>query len=183
MSTENPDIRGKMEESRDNFKKLELLIPGLRGYRQREDVRVADELLRNQMADRLDCARASLESLRRKVVGAGDYSSLGQVGSAISQLQALSGEVRHAQQGYSGFVAPIKIDQSKLEELYSYDYSFVSAVVNLEAAAGKLDSTYDPASSSALLGGLSELAKMISDARAKWSIRLEAVEGILVQGS
>ena len=98
-------------------------------------------------------------------------------------MQALSGEVRHAQQGYSGFVAPIKIDQSKLEELYSYDYSFVSAVVNLEAAAGKLDSTYDPASSSTLLGGLSELAKMISDARAKWSTRLEAVEGILIQGS
>ncbi|PSN94410.1 hypothetical protein B9Q06_09325 [Candidatus Marsarchaeota G2 archaeon ECH_B_2] len=71
MSTENPDIKGKVEESRDNFKKLELLIPGLRGYRQREDVRVADELLRNQMADRLDRARASLESLRRKVVGAG----------------------------------------------------------------------------------------------------------------
>ncbi len=159
------------------------MIPGLRGYRQREDVRVADELLRNQMADRLDHARASLESLRRKVAVAGDYSSLGQVGSAISQLQALSGEVRHAQQGYSGFVAPIKIDQSKLEELYGYDYSFVSAVVNLEAAAGKLDSTYDPTSSSALLGGLSELVKMISYAREKWSTRLEAVEGILIQGS
>ncbi|PSN82637.1 hypothetical protein B9Q13_00740 [Candidatus Marsarchaeota G2 archaeon ECH_B_SAG-G16] len=95
MSAENPDIKGKVEGESDSIKKLELLIPGLRGYRQKEDVRVANELLRNQMADTLDRTRQNLESLRKKAQWLA--TMLSQIASFVSQLQALSGEVRHAQ--------------------------------------------------------------------------------------
>ena len=50
MDTTNPDIRNQVDDSRGVLKRLQLLIPGFRGYRQLEDLRVADALLRKQVA-------------------------------------------------------------------------------------------------------------------------------------
>ncbi len=76
-----PDIRQQVEASRGALKKLQLLIPGLRGYRQKEDIRVSDELLRNQVADRLDRARANLNILRKQMVSNNDLTNLGGLAS------------------------------------------------------------------------------------------------------
>lgn len=182
MSGNDPDIKGTVEENRDTLKKLEMIVPGLRGYREREDVRVADEILRNQMADRLDRARESLELLRKRVALSGDYTDLGSLGSLIAQLQGLSGEVRHAAQGYSGFVAAVKVDQAKLDALYDHDYSFVSSVLGLQSECEKLLQSYNPGAPGSLQTGLLSVSDMVNDVRKKWSVRLEAIEGIAVGG-
>ena len=132
MSQDNPDIRQQVEANRGAMKKLQLLIPGLRGYRTKEDIRVSDELLRNQVADRLDRVKGNLEQLRKQMAASSDFTNLTTVGSLISQVQTLSGEVRHAAQGYAGWVAPITINEDKLNKLYEYDYSFVSGILQLD---------------------------------------------------
>ena len=178
LSQGNPDIRQQVEASRGPLKKLQLLIPGLRGYRKLEDIRVSDELLRNQVADRLDRVKGSLEQLRKQVVSSNDLTNLTTVGSLISQTQALSGEVRHAQQGYSGWVAPIAISEDKLNKLYEYDYDFVSAVFQLADAAGKL--TYDATAPNSVQASAAQISKTLNDIRQKWSTRIEAIEGIAI---
>ena len=47
------DLRNKVEDDRGLLKKIQLAIPGFRGYRQKEDLRIADSLLRIQIADLL----------------------------------------------------------------------------------------------------------------------------------
>jgi hypothetical protein len=182
MSENDPDIKGTVEQNRDTLKKLQMAVPGLRGYREREDMRVADEILRNQMADRLDRARENLELLRKRVALSGDYTDLVALGSLIAQIQALSGEVRHAAQGYSGFVAAVKVDETKLEALYNYDYSFVSAVLELQSSCEKLLQSYNPAVAGSLQAGLLSLSETVGDVKKKWSTRLEAIEGIAIGG-
>ena len=181
MSQENPDIRQQVEDNRGLSKKLQLLIPGLRGYRSKEDIRVSDELLRNQVADRLDRVKGNLELLRKQVATSGDLNNLTNIGSLISQVQALSGEVRHAAQGYAGWVAPIRIDEGKLNKLYDYDYSFVSEVFQLddETSPGKL--TYDSSSPNSIQASIGQFSKEVTDIRQKWSLRVEAIEGIAIQ--
>ncbi len=115
-----------MDASRGPQKNLELLIPGLRNYRKLDDIRVADDMLRNQVADKLNSAKANLEGIRKQMATAGDFTNLTNVGSLISQLQQMAGEVRHAEQGYSGWVASVTIDQNRLNQLYNYDYDFVA---------------------------------------------------------
>lgn len=178
MSQGNPDIRQEVEASRGPLKKLQLLIPGLRGYRKLEDIRVSDELLRNQTADKIDRARSNMEGLRKQVTASNDLNNLTNVGSVISQLQALGGEVRHAQQGYSGWVAPISIDEGKLNKLYEYDYAFVSEVSALVDATNKV--VYDPAAPNSIQAAVGQLANTVRDVRQKWSARMEAIEGIAV---
>ena len=178
MSQDNPDIRQQVEANRGAMKKLQLLIPGLRGYRTKEDIRVSDELLRNQVADRLDKTKANLDQLRKQMAAGGDFTNLTAIGSLIAQVQTLSGEVRHASQGYAGWVAPIQINEDKLNKLYEYDYSFVSAVFQMEQSTGSGSLVYDSTSPGAVQGTMSQLSKTLIDVRQKWSMRMETIEGI-----
>ena len=178
MSQGNPDIRQQVEENRGAMKKLELLIPGLRGYRSKEDLRVSDELLRNQVADKLDKVKDNLQQLRKQVSAANDLTNLGSVGSLMAQVQTLSGEVRHAAQGYAGWVAPIQVNEDKLNKLYDYDYSFVSSVFQLEQATAPGSLTYDSTSPNSIQSAISGFVRSVADIRQKWSQRIEAIEGI-----
>jgi hypothetical protein len=172
-----------VDASRGPQKNLELLIPGLRNYRKLDDLRVADGMLRNQVADKLLAAKANLEGIRKQMATAGDYSNLTNVGSLISQLQQIAGEVRHAEQGYSGWVASITIDQNRLNQLYNYDYDFVAAAFALGTATSSPNLTYDPANPASVMTGLARVGAAMSDFKSKWGVRMEAVKGILVKPS
>ena len=154
----------------------------MRGYRKLEDLRVSDQMLRNQVADRLDHAKENLQQLRKQVASANDFTNLTVAGSLVAQVQALSGEVRHAQQGYSGWVAPIAIDEDKLNKLYDYDCAFVSLVFQLDdsTAPGKLN--YDATAPNSIQALAGQLSRTAAEIRQKWSARMEAIEGIAVQG-
>ncbi|MHB8567773.1 MAG: hypothetical protein ACYC7D_07195 [Nitrososphaerales archaeon] len=180
-SDNNPDIRQQVDANRGTAKKLELLIPGLKGYRTKEDIRVSDELLRNQVANKLDQTKSNLENLRKQMVTGDDFTNLSSVGSLISQVQQLSGVVRHSQQGYSGFAATIQIDQNKLNSLYDYDYAFVSAAVSLLDATSSQKLIYDSTSPNSVQSLLMGIQSTLADFKGKWAVRLEAIENIMVK--
>jgi len=182
LSQDNPDIRKQVEASRGPQKHLELLIPGLSGYRKLEDIRVADNLLRHQVADRLDGVKSNLEAVRKQMASAGDYTNLTNAGSLIFRVQQLSGEVRHAEQGYSGFVATISMDQNRLNQLYDFDYDFVSAGFSLATLTSPPNLLYHPTSPASIHVSLSKVSSAVEDIKQKWSTRMEAVKGILVKG-
>lgn len=179
MASDNPDIRQEVDANRGVLKKLELMVPGLRGYRSKEDIRVSDNLLRNQVADKLDLAKSNLEALRKLIATGGDFNNLGSVGSLIAQIQQFSGEIRHAEQGYSGFGASFQIDEGKLNKLYNYDYDFINSAVQLANLTSTSSITYDPTNVGSLQQKLANLASMVRDFKQKWTIRMEAVENIV----
>ncbi len=178
MSSENPDIRQQVDANRGTLKKLELLVPGLRGYRNKEDIRVSDDLLRNQVADKIDLAKSNLESLRKQMANSGDFTNLGSIGSLVFQLQQFSGEIRHAQQGYSGFAATFQINEDKLNKLYDYDYDFVSSAMQLVDATSPSRLVYDPTNTSSILPAINQLSTQVTAFKQKWSIRMDAIENI-----
>lgn len=178
MSQGNPDIRQQVDANRGIAKKLELLIPGLRGYRTKEDLRASDSMLRNQVADKLDHVKDNLQQLRKKMAASNDLTNLTSVGSLISQIQTLSGEVRHAAQGYSGWAAPIQMTDDRLNKLYEYDYSFVSAVWQMDQATSPGTLTYDGAAPNSIQSTLSGFSTSVADIKQKWSQRIEAIQGV-----
>jgi hypothetical protein len=180
-SSSNPDIRREVEANRGFSKNLELLIPGLGTYRKLEDVRVADSILRNQVADKLDNSKSNLENLRKQMVANNDFANVSTVASLVFQIQQLSGEIRHAQQGYSGFVAAIQINQSKLDELYEYDFDFVQAAVWLQNKTSPTNLVYNTADPSSVQANLSEISNSLQTVKQSWQARMEAIENVLVK--
>ena len=172
------DIRNRVNESRGLLKKIQLLVPGFRGYRQLEDLRVADELLRRQVASQLQAGESSIRSARSAIAARGDYGSLQPVASLLSKLQLLEGEITHAEQGYSGISPAIRMDQSKLESLYDYDYAFISSASKFSSDVASF-----PLSSltgNDLIARITLLSGEVDEIKGKWNARITAVENIKV---
>ena len=126
------DLRERVEEDRGYLKKIQMYIPGFRGYRIREDIRQADGLLRIQLANKIRDTKTDLESCRKLMVSKYMTSQLEPLGGLINYMTKIDGEVRHAEQGYSGFSAAIQVKEEELDRLYEFDYSMINLIFGLK---------------------------------------------------
>jgi len=174
----NNDIRQEVTESRGLLKKIQLLIPGFRAYRIGDDLRVADEMLRKQVSNNLNMAMAKLVSARSQMASNGDFQNLTPIGSALSKIQQLDGEILHSAQGYTGISPAIRIDESKLNALYEYDLSFVDSSAKINDAAGMPGITSGDAA--ALGTGIANIIGLIAVIRDSWRKRIDTVEKLII---
>src|SRR2546425_13014825 len=107
-----PDIRDRVEQDRGLLKKIQLVIPGYAGYRRREDIRAADNLPRNQLANQLKSVRGELEDIRHRLAMEGKVHGLPGNGNIIFTDQGLEAQVLDAESGYSGVSATIQIQET-----------------------------------------------------------------------
>jgi len=173
------DLRTRVDQDRGSLKRLQLLVPGYRAYRQGEDIREADSFLRVQVANRLANGIQTIQNVRSALTQAGQFAALTDLAPLLADLQMLEGSVRHAEQGYSGISAPVRVGTAQLDRLYEYDYGFVQAADQLNGTLGQL-----PASASS---GGADARGLIATARGQvaqlsqvFQARLKAIEGILV---
>ncbi len=175
-----PDIRERVEADRGLLKKIQLRIPGYAGYRRREDIRQADNILRIQIYEGMKRLRTDLENVR-EAAAQSPKVSLSALGNVMFELQGIEARVRHAEQGYSGFSAAIRIEEAELDKLYEYDYAMINGLDQaaqdlqpLQAAVGANDkAAFDAA-----------VLKIRGDLRAfdeAWADRMEAITGTEVR--
>ncbi len=178
MPENTPDLRKIVEENRGTWKKLQLKIPELKEYRELEDIRAADQLLRKQISNKLNDSKAKLEELRKAMMTKNDFSNITLVGGAISQIQQVSGRIQHVQQGSAGISPNIRIDEGVLNKLYEYDFNSVNASEQIFTTCSNSISDYN-------LGKLiqeitSKISSMLDELSRSWEKRLDSVQNILV---
>jgi hypothetical protein len=174
------DLRQKIEADRGTLKRLQLLVPGFRGYRQGEDIREADAFLRIQVADRIKNARSTVENSRTTLTNAGQFQALNALAPLIADLWKFEGEVRHAEQGYTGISPAVRINPQNLDRLYEYDYGFVVAadtvcqtIAPLPSIAGGSDAGPTNALLATARGQLNQLEQA-------FKARIQVIEGIRI---
>jgi len=112
-------------------------VPGFEGYLERELRREVDQVLRAQLAARLDGARGRLgEYLRRLPLSA--TAEIGRLAALDAGLDAAANRLRHAGSGYAGLFDAVKVREAELERLYRHDLAMVEAVDALGAAVARL---------------------------------------------
>jgi len=174
------DLRQKVEGDRGALKRLQLLIPGFRGYRQGEDIREADSFLRIQVADKVRNARATLENSRASLANANQFQVLNDLSPLVADLWKLEGEIRHAEQGYTGISPAVRINPQQLDRLYEYDYGFAQAADQLNQTVSSLPGL--------LLGGnAGQAPTVIATARGQvnqleqaFKARIQVISGIRI---
>lgn len=174
------DIRSAVDSDRGYLKRLQLLVPGFRGYRLGEDIREADSLLRLEVADKVHRSVAALEDCRSRMVRDNRYTSLTDLATLLSDLQKLEGEIRHAEQGYSGIAPAVRVTPDRLDRLYEYDYGFVAAADELARSVGRVVDLSAEDDARALRGALDETRARTQQLDSAFRARLETVEGIRV---
>ena len=124
-----------MRSSEKNFmEKLLDFIPGLSGYRKREDRRTTDKRLREYLAGRIDVARKRIGDLKLDLTNEGKLSELDKIGNIERKLSKIGDAIRFATYGYSGLFDQLKIDEDELDILYNHDLKFVETIEELENA-------------------------------------------------
>jgi hypothetical protein len=133
------DIRGTVTEERGLLKKIQLLIPGYKGYREREDLRIADSLLRNQLANEMDNVVESVKRSREELTKNMEMDLMNDVGELVNYMTSVANKIRHAQQGYSGISADLRIEQAQQHRLYEWDLSLLEIIDILKGKSTNLE--------------------------------------------
>ncbi|MFA5896850.1 MAG: hypothetical protein WC985_08115 [Thermoplasmata archaeon] len=172
------DIREKVEEDRGLIKKIQLHIPGYAGYRRREDIRQADNILRIYISDQVKTIRGSLENIRDQRAADGMYQGLQTIGNSIFTLQGIEAKTRHAEQGYSGFSPAIRVEEGELDKLYEYDYAMLEALDRAAACVPMIQQASDPKSFDVAMKAFRDSVQAFD---AAWGVRMEASTGTMVR--
>jgi hypothetical protein len=132
------DIYEKVKDSRNLVEKLGAMIPGWKGYQERQERRKADQLMRQTLADKLADQRKKLDVAQKELINHGRIDLVDDVGSAVTQLQTFIDRARLASYGYSGLFDAVKINQDELAQMYSFDVALFDYVERLDAANDRL---------------------------------------------
>ena len=175
------DIRQKVDQDRGVLKRLQLLIPGFRGYRQGEDIRAADSFLRIQVADKVKNARTTIENSRSSLSNAGQFQALNDLAPVIADLLRFEGQVRFAEQGYTGISPAVRINPQQLDRLYEYDYGFVQAADQLNGTVNGLPAIATGTDPQDVATLVNTVRGQVSQLEQAFKARLQVIEGIRVE--
>jgi hypothetical protein len=132
------DAYEKVKSGRTALEKLTDIIPGWKGYQERQTRRKADQILRQTLAEKLAMQRRRLDVAQQDLISYSRMDLLDDVGVAVTQLQTFIDRVRFASYGYSGVFDAQKIREAELEQMYNFDAALFEYVDRLETATNHL---------------------------------------------
>jgi len=124
----------------EKFEKLVRMVPGMKGYRDKEAFRDSDRAVRLKVSEKLGEVKKVLDDLMREMTDGGQLADLDIVDRAARKLQALADRVKYDSYGYSGYFDPVKIREPELEELYRFDLGLFEKVDGISKAAQEVGS-------------------------------------------
>jgi hypothetical protein len=115
----------KVKDDRTLSERIAMMIPGFRGYKEKELRRDTDQLIRNKIYITLKMGLADLQWCYRELVNANFSEKYNQLNRVIMKTDKLSQKIHHAERGYSGIWPAIKVRDGELSELLHFDASLI----------------------------------------------------------
>ena len=119
-----------MPEKLRFLEKLELIIPGFKGYKEKEIRREQDKALRNRMVRDLESLKNTLIWIEEKHQG--NIDVIRHIEVLIARLQKLEDKIEHADYGYAGFFDLIHIGEDELDLAYEHDLKIFDLIKKIE---------------------------------------------------
>jgi Mg2+ and Co2+ transporter CorA len=109
------------------LEKLQLLVPGYRGYKAKDLIRQDDFLVRQATIMKLETAINNLANSESQIVRSQPFSPLlKNIEDTISEIRTLIGMLNSTQGGGADIYARYKIHTEQLDEIYKNDLQMVS---------------------------------------------------------
>ena len=112
--------------------KVEMLIPGFRGYKLKELRREADRLIRNYLYQQLTMTKEDLKAVYQRLVDNKLTDVWTDMDRLITNIDTVASEINHASYGYSGFFDAIKVNEHNLDAMLDYDTKLIDNVGSLD---------------------------------------------------
>ncbi len=173
-----PDLRDRVEDDRGLIKKIQMVIPGYRGYRKREDLRIADSLLREEVAKRMGRVENDADDIRGELAEEMEMTKMNDLKGLIYDIQTFRNRIEHAEQEYSGISADYRILENELEALYEYDLKLFSSVDVIRKELQGLDPKLDDP---AFKVKVKEVRAVMKGMQEDFDLRTETIANMVVR--
>jgi len=168
------DIRRQIEANENWLEELIRSVPGFSGYKERENRREADKILRHQLATDLEDQLRQLDKVKLNLTNQGELEQLDELDRLGRKVGTLINEIRYADYGFTGFFDALKIDEADLDRLYEYDASLAAQMRNLGEGITALSQT----TRENLLALLAEIEAKVEELQDKWSQREQVMQAV-----
>jgi hypothetical protein len=154
------DMYDKTTSQMDPLTKLVSLVPGFKGYVERQNRRAADKLVRDQLAVRFDELWKRISNLQADLTTAGKIEFVDDMEQAGIQVRTFIDKIRMAPRGYSGLFDAVKINEKELEQLYNFDLGFFDMATELGRGIDNVEASLgDAAALPAAIRNITTLAR------------------------
>ena len=122
------DFLDRVTGDQDIIRKLLSKIPGFGGYLDRQNRRMADQLLRQTVAKQYEEQWQRISGLQRDLISHKGIQYVDDLESAAIKLRQFIDKIKTATYGYAGFFDAVKINEDSLERIYQYDLKLLEMV-------------------------------------------------------
>lgn len=133
------DLTEKIQSSQNKLEQLISRVPGFAGYKQKEQRREADKLLRLYVARQYEEQLTRLSNVQYAMVSQGRLKAMSTLERGVTKLQLLIDRIKTASYGYAGLFDAIKVDEAALDRLYDFDQAMLEGVDKIAADLDRLD--------------------------------------------
>lgn len=175
------DIRERIEDDRGLLKKIQMFVPGFRGYRIKEDIRDADRMLRNQLADNIGLLCRDIENVRSMMPIKFNSKDPEYIGGIINNYKKLESLVQHAEFGYSGIAADISFKEEELDRLYEFDLNLFEDLDEIKKVNDCLKNHIASGSSDSIVNEIISIRNLLDDFETEFNRRIDVVQDTVVK--
>jgi len=158
------DPLGKITAGDDLLGKIRKTLSGFIGYLDRENRREADKLLRATIASRYEQQWGRISTIQRQMIEAGNLEQVDQLEAAAIKLRTFIDRVKSASYGYAGFFDAVRVNETELQKIYSYDLQLLEDVNSISSAVDNVEASMGSDGLPAAMRHLTTLAQDVIDA-------------------
>jgi hypothetical protein len=160
------------------LEKIELVVPGFHGYKEKEMRRESDKLIRNQIYQKLSDAEASAKDIYRSLVNQGANDSWDDTDHLLARLDRIMERVNHSEYGYSGFFDSTKVREPDLDRMMGYDMQLIQMADNVTSAIQALRDSVDNGRIQEAKGKVGDALKSVDAIENAYNGRKDIIVGV-----
>ncbi len=143
MSQTGENFYARSKTQTGLLEKIELIIPGFRGYKEKELRRESDKLVRNQIYQKLYEAEALVKDTYRTLVNQGVSEAWDDTDHLVARMDRITQRINHAEYGYAGFFDVMKVREPDLDRMMAFDDQLLQQTDTVTQAVQALKDSVD----------------------------------------
>jgi hypothetical protein len=172
------DLRQTVSDHEGWFESITGKIPLYAGYKEKEQRREADALLRDFLAKQCGQQLGRAEDVAGQMLTGPGLMQLDEMGKGNTRLQTLIDKIKTAAQGYAGLFDAVKMKEDELDMLYEFDHSMLLKVDEIGQAIDAIQSALDAGDTGALGPAVRSYVNTITAASSTFDQRKETILGL-----
>jgi hypothetical protein len=159
------------------LEKIELIIPGFRGYKEKELRRESDRLVRNQIYLKLSEAESEVKDVYRSLVNQGQSDAWDDTDHLVARMDRITQRINHSEFGYAGFFDAMKVREPDLDRMIAFDDQLLTQTDTVTQAVNALKDCVDNGKMTDAHGKVIDATKAVDALELAYNGRKDVIMG------